>query len=152
MSYFIYSGVTKFFSIQSLAPPPTSPPNLKKTNQKGGTKPLMKTTTKEKRNTIIMLLLSAAIGIFSPLLMYITLARKNEVYKYHCRKAFNFHLLIFLLFNISSRISDVLFWIVFAFEVVQVIVVAWKVIRDEPYRYFIRIPLFKEDKYIMEGE
>ncbi|HFI2421977.1 MULTISPECIES: DUF4870 domain-containing protein [Bacillus cereus group] len=112
----------------------------------------MKTTTKEKRNTIIMLLLSAAIGIFSPLLMYITLARKNEVYKYHCRKAFNFHLLIFLLFNISSRISDVLFWIVFAFEVVQVIIVAWKVIRDEPYRYFIRIPLFKEDKYIVEGE
>ncbi|HDR6269802.1 TPA: DUF4870 domain-containing protein, partial [Bacillus cereus] len=45
----------------------------------------MKTTTKEKRNTIIMLLLSATIGIFSPLLMYITLARKSEVYKYHCR-------------------------------------------------------------------
>ncbi|HFK1395176.1 TPA: hypothetical protein ACGXMH_002910 [Bacillus mobilis] len=66
----------------------------------------MKTTTKEKRNTIIMLLLSATIGIFSPLLMYITLARKNEVYKYYCRKAFNFHLLIFLLFNISSRISE----------------------------------------------
>lgn len=135
-----------------LAPTPTSPPNLKKTNKKGGTKQLMKTTTKEKRNTIIMLLLSAAIGIFSPLLMYITLARKNEVYKYHCRKAFNFHLLIFLLFNISSRISDVLFWIVFIFEVVQVIIVMWKVIRDEPYRYFIRIPLFKEDKYVMEGE
>lgn len=112
----------------------------------------MKTTKKEKRNTIIMLLLSAAIGIFSPLFMYITLARKNEVYKYHCRKAFNFHLLIFLLFNISSRISDVLFWIVFAFEVVQVIIVAWKVIRDEPYCYFIRIPLFKEDKYAVEGE
>lgn len=99
-----------------------------------------------------MLLLSAVIGIFSPLLMYITLARKNEVYKYHCRKAFNFHFLIFLLFNISSRISDVLFWIVFAFEVVQVIIVAWKVIRDEPYRYFIRIPLLKEDKYAVEGE
>lgn len=112
----------------------------------------MKTTKKEKTNTIIMLLFSAAIGIFSPLLMYITLARKNEVYKYHCRKAFNFHLLIFLLFNISSRISDVLFWIVFVFEVVQVIIVAWKVIRDEPYRYFIRIPLFKEDKYVVEGE
>ncbi|AHA70339.1 DUF4870 domain-containing protein [Bacillus thuringiensis] len=112
----------------------------------------MKTTTKEKRNTIIMLLLSAIIGIFSPLLMYITLAWKNEVYKYHWRKAFNFHLLIFLLFNISTRISDVLFWIVFIFEVVQVIIVAWKVIRDEPYRYFIRIPLFKEDKYALEGE
>ncbi|PRT00448.1 DUF4870 domain-containing protein [Bacillus thuringiensis] len=112
----------------------------------------MKTTKKEKRNTIIMLLLSAAIGIFSPLLMYITLARKNEVYKYHCRKAFNFHFLIFLLFNISSRISDVLFWIVFAFEVLQVIIVAWKVMRDKPYRYFIRIPLFKEDKYAVEGE
>ncbi|PEF68600.1 hypothetical protein CN372_17675 [Bacillus anthracis] len=112
----------------------------------------MKTTTKEKRNTIIMLLLSAIIGIFSPLFMYITLARKNEVYKYHCRKAFNFHLLILLLFNISSRISDVLFWIVFIFEIVQVIIVAWKVIRDEPYRYFIRIPLFKEDKYALEGE
>ncbi|WP_242269929.1 DUF4870 domain-containing protein [Bacillus cereus group sp. BfR-BA-01408] len=112
----------------------------------------MKTTKKEKRKTIIMLLLSAIIGIFSPLLMYIMLARKNEVYKYHCRKVFNFHLLIFLLFNISSRISDVLLWIVFAFEVVQVIIVAWKVIRDEPYRYFIRIPLFKEDKYAVEGE
>ncbi|MFK4477842.1 DUF4870 domain-containing protein [Bacillus sp. RC206] len=111
----------------------------------------MKTTTKEKRNTIIMLLPSAAIGIFSPLLMYITLARKNEVYKYQFRKAFNFHLLIFLLFNISLRISDVLFWIVFAFEVVQVMIVVWKVIRNEPYRYFIRIPLFKEDKYGLRG-
>ncbi|PHG68931.1 DUF4870 domain-containing protein [Bacillus toyonensis] len=121
----------------ALAPFPTSPPNLK--------------TTKQKRNTIIMLLLSATTEIFSLLLMYITLARKNEVYKYHCRKAFNFHLLIFLLFNISSRISDVLFWIVFAFEVVQVIIVVWKVIRDEPYRYFIRIPLFKEDKYGLRG-
>ncbi|HFF3188945.1 TPA: DUF4870 domain-containing protein [Bacillus cereus] len=107
----------------------------------------MKTITK-KRNTIIMLLLSAAIGIFSPLLMYITMARKNEVYKYHCRKAFNFQLLILLLFNISSRISDVLFWIVFALEVVQVIIVVWKVISNGPYRYFIRIPLFKEDKYV----
>ncbi|WP_439020447.1 DUF4870 domain-containing protein [Bacillus thuringiensis] len=112
----------------------------------------MKTTKKEKRNTIIMLLLSAAIGIFSPLLMCITLACKNEVYKYHCRKAFNFHSLIFLLFNISPRISDVLCWIVFAFEVVQVFTVAWKVIRDEPCRYYIRIPLFKEDKYVVEGE
>ncbi|MBE7104876.1 DUF4870 domain-containing protein [Bacillus cereus] len=99
-----------------------------------------------------MLLLSAVIGIFSPLLMYITLARKNEVYKYHCQKVFNFHLLILLLFNISSRISDVWFWIVFAFEVVQVIIVAWRVIRDESYRYFIRIPLFKGDKYVVEGE
>lgn len=150
LNYISFIGDTNFLYI-FLAPPPTSPPNLKKKNQKGG-KLIMKTTAKEKRNTIIMLLLSAAIGIFSPLLMYITLARKNEVYKYHCRKAFNFHLLIFLLFNISSRISDVLFWIVFAFEVVQVIIVAWKVIRDEPYRYFIRIPLFKEDKYIVEGE
>ncbi|MDA1782323.1 DUF4870 domain-containing protein [Bacillus thuringiensis] len=112
----------------------------------------MKTTTKEKRNTIIMLLLSAIIGIFSPLLMYITLARKNKVYKYHYRKAFNFHLFIFLLFNISSRISDVLFWMVFVFEIVQVIIVAWKVVRNEPYRYFIRVPLFKEDKYVVEGE
>ncbi|PEU05384.1 hypothetical protein CN941_12515 [Bacillus cereus] len=112
----------------------------------------MKTTTKEKRNTIIMLLLSAAIGIFSPLFMYITMAWKNEVYKYHCRKAFNFHLLIFLLFNISSRISDVLFWIVFVFEVVQVIIVVWKIVHNKPYRYFIRIPLFKEDKYAVEGE
>lgn len=135
-----------------LASPLTSPSNLKETNQKGGAKLIMKTTKKEKRNTIIMLLLSAVIGIFSPLLMYITLARKNEVYKYHCRKAFNFHLLIFLLFNISSRISDILFWILFAFEVVQVIIVAWKVIRDESYSYFIRIPLFKEDKYVVEGE
>ena len=142
----------KFFYTIPLNLPQRHPPNLKKTNQKRGIKPLMKTTTKEKRNTIIMLLLSAAIGIFSPLLMYITLARKNEVYKYHCRKAFNFHLLIFLLFNISSRISDVLFWIIFAFEVVQVIIVTWKVIRDEPYRYFIRIPLFKKDKYAVEGE
>lgn len=99
-----------------------------------------------------MLLLSGVIGIFSPLLMYITLARKNEVYKYHCRKALNFHLLIFLLFNISSRISDVLFWIVFIFEVIQVLIVTWKVIRDETYCYFIRIPLFKEDKYVVEGE
>nr|EEK69103.1 hypothetical protein bcere0006_8310 [Bacillus wiedmannii] len=40
----------------------------------------------------------------------------------------------------------------FVFEVVQVIIVAWKVIRDETYRYFIRIPLFKEDKYSVEGE
>ncbi|ACK62720.1 hypothetical protein BCB4264_A0975 [Bacillus cereus B4264] len=61
-------------------------------------------------------------------------------------------MLIFLLFNISSRISDVLFWIIFAFEVVQVIIVAWKVICAEPYRYFIRNPLFKEDKYVVEGE
>jgi len=45
-----------------------------------------------------------------------------------------------------------MFWIVFALEVVQVIIVAWKVVRDEPYRYFIRIPLFKEDKYVVEGE
>ncbi|MEI4619848.1 DUF4870 domain-containing protein [Bacillus cereus] len=112
----------------------------------------MKNTTKEKTNIIIMLLFSAIVGIFSPLLMYITLARKNEVYKYHCRKAFNFHLLIFFLFNISSRISSVLFWIVFVFEVIQVGIVAWKVIRNEPYRYLIRIPLFKEDKYAMEGE
>ena len=130
---------------------PNVTPNLKKTNQKED-QTTHENHHKRKRNTIIMLLLSAAIGIFSPLLMYITLARKSEVYKYHCRKAFNFHLLIFLLFNISSRISDVLFWIVFAFEVVQVIIIAWKVIRDEPYRYFIRIPLFKEDKYTVEGE
>lgn len=99
-----------------------------------------------------MLLLSAVVGIFSPLFMYSTLARKNEVYKYHCRKAFNFHLLIFLFFNISSRISTVLFWIVFAFEVIQVGIVAWKVIRNEPYHYFIRISLFKEDKSMLEGE
>lgn len=112
----------------------------------------MKNTTKEKTNTIIMLLLSAVVGIFSPLFMYFTLARKNEICKYHCRKAFNFHLLIFLLFNISSRISTVLFWIVFVFEVIQVVIFAWKVIRNEPYRYLIRIPLFKEDKYAMEGE
>ncbi|MBY0597774.1 DUF4870 domain-containing protein [Bacillus bingmayongensis] len=112
----------------------------------------MKSTTKEKRNIVIMLLFSAAVGIFLPLFMYITLARKNEAYKYHCRKAFNFHLLIFLLFNVSSRISEVLFWIVFAFEVIQVVIIAWKVIRNEPYRYLIRIPLFKEDKYVMEGE
>ncbi|EEL47048.1 hypothetical protein bcere0021_8280 [Bacillus cereus Rock3-42] len=45
-----------------------------------------------------------------------------------------------------------MFWIVFVFEVVQVTIVAWSVIRDEPYRYFIRIPLFKEDKYAVEGE
>ncbi|AIM04880.1 hypothetical protein BAHan_1077 [Bacillus anthracis] len=32
------------------------------------------------------------------------------------------------------------------------IFVAWKVISDEPYRYLIRIPLFKEDKYTVEGE
>ncbi|MDZ5606125.1 DUF4870 domain-containing protein [Bacillus pseudomycoides] len=112
----------------------------------------MKNTTKEKRNIVIMLLFSAAVGIFSPLFMYITLARKNEAYKYHCRKAFNFHLLIFLLFNVSSRISKVLFWVVFAFEVLQVGSVAWKVIRNEPYRYFIRIPLFKENNPAMEGE
>ncbi|MBO1581591.1 DUF4870 domain-containing protein [Bacillus sp. XF8] len=112
----------------------------------------MKSTTKEKRNIVIMLLFSAVVGIFSPLFMYIAMARKNEVYKYHCRKAFNFHLLIFLLFNISSRISQFLFWIVFTFEVIQVGIVAWKVIRNHPYRYLIRIPLFKEDKYVMEGE
>ncbi|PEY34818.1 hypothetical protein CN354_16275 [Bacillus cereus] len=112
----------------------------------------MKSIAREKRNIVIMLLLSAVLGIFSPLFMYITLACKNEVYKYHCRKAFNFHLPIFLLFNISSRISLVLFWIVFAFEVIQVGIVAWKVIRNEPYHYLIRIPLFKEDKYMMEGE
>ncbi|MFJ8527491.1 DUF4870 domain-containing protein [Bacillus sp. NPDC094106] len=112
----------------------------------------MKSIAREKRNIVIRLLLSAALGVFSPLFMYITLARKNEVYKYHCRKAFNFHLLIFLLFIISKRISLVLFWGVFAFEVIQVGIVAWKVIRNEPYQYFIRIPLFKEDKYIMEGE
>ncbi len=99
-----------------------------------------------------MLLLSAVIGILSPIFMYFTLARKNKVYKYHCRKAFNFHLFIFLLFNMSSRISLVLFWIVFAFEVIQVGIVAWKVIRNEPYVYLIRIPLFKEEKYAMEGE
>ncbi|PED07212.1 DUF4870 domain-containing protein [Bacillus pseudomycoides] len=112
----------------------------------------MKNTTTEKTNIIIMLLLSAVVGIFSPLFMYFIFARKNEVYKYHCRKAFNFHLLIFLLFNISSRISTFLFWIVLAFEVIQVVIVAWKVIRNEPYRYLIRIPLFKEDKYAIEGE
>ncbi|MDP7981483.1 DUF4870 domain-containing protein [Bacillus sp. WLY-B-L8] len=112
----------------------------------------MKGTTREKRNIVIMLWLSAIVGIFSPLFMYVTLARKHEVYKYHCRKAFNFHLLIFLLFNISSRISLVLSWVVFALEVIQVGIIVWKVIRNEPYHYFIRIPLFKEDEYIMEGE
>ncbi|KEK22849.1 DUF4870 domain-containing protein [Bacillus gaemokensis] len=112
----------------------------------------MKNTAREKRNIVIMLLLSAVLGIFSPLFMYITVARKNEAYKYHCRKVFNFHLLIFLLFNVSSRISRVLFWIVFAFEVIQVVSIAWKVICNHPYRYFIRIPLFKEDKYAVGGE
>ncbi|WP_242220350.1 DUF4870 domain-containing protein [Bacillus cereus group sp. BfR-BA-01380] len=112
----------------------------------------MKSSVREKRNIVIMVLLSAVVGIFSPLFMHITLARKNGVYKYHCRKAFNFHLLIFLLFNISSRISEVLFWCVFALEVIQVVIIAWKIIRDEPYRYLIRIPLFKEDKYAMGGK
>ncbi|MEH7459338.1 DUF4870 domain-containing protein [Bacillus sp. JJ1127] len=112
----------------------------------------MKSIAREKRNIVIMLLLSAVLGFFSPLFMYITLARKNEVYKYHCRKAFNFHLLIFLLFNISSGVSEVLFWNVFALEVIQVVIIVWKIIRNEPYRYLIRIPLFKEDKYAMEGE
>lgn len=112
----------------------------------------MKSIAREKRNIVIMLLLSAALGVFAPLFMYITLARNNEVYKYHCRKAFNFHLPIFLLFNISSRISLVLFWGVFALEVIQVVIIAWKIIRNEPYRYLIRIPLFKEEKYAMGGE
>lgn len=128
---------------------PNVTPSLKKTNKKGDKTNL---ENHHKRNTIIMLILSVAIGIFSPLLVYIKLARKNDLYKYHCRELFNFHLLIFLLFKISSRISDILFWIVFAFEVVQVTIVAWKVMRDKPYRYFIRIPLFKEDKYAVEGE
>ncbi|MGY3414060.1 hypothetical protein ACVWY4_000225 [Bacillus mycoides] len=32
------------------------------------------------------------------------------------------------------------------------IIVSWKIIRDEPYRYFIRILLSKEDKYVVEGK
>lgn len=52
----------------------------------------------------------------------------------------------------SSRVSTVLFWFVFVFEGIQVVIVIWKVMRNEPYRYFIRIPLFKEDKYVLEGE
>ena len=82
----------------------------------------MKTTTKEKHHHHATTL-SRNRNLFATTHVH-TLARKKGVQI--SLPKFNFHLLIFLLFNISSRISDVLFWIVFAFEVVQVIIVVWE--------------------------